>query len=409
MIGEFLQEILDGKLRVIDPTILDKNRIAPSAMTAMCTRELKKDIKNFREIKPTAGSYVVDNGFRLGRYANPDVCSTPVALEFDEGCIVSVDYNKSYIYYFEQDSSLRKSYKVNENSDNRTPMCADFTEDNIYVGTYYNRLISINKDTKDVAWEFGTYNSNGKCSDGKIGRVYDIDQVDNGNLIVAVYDGQGDAGRRYGTLEEFKADGTWVKTLLQDAGSGKGSDLETHYPRAVQVIGSTIYVGKSDDIDVFTYDADDGLTYVKTIRKPANAGVDELDLRDFTIVGDILYILSANMKKIIGFNLLNSVVTFAVGHYNYEASSTIKHEGNALNRPAGLLLLEDGTMYVADEGNYNITQVFDDDYIHPTYDVPSNIEVLYSSIPIVDGVASVPVGEEPPTLALVYKEVADAE
>jgi len=44
MISEFLQEILDGKLKVVDPATVDNRVIVPSAMTNMCLNELKKDV-----------------------------------------------------------------------------------------------------------------------------------------------------------------------------------------------------------------------------------------------------------------------------------------------------------------------------------------------------------------------------
>jgi hypothetical protein len=406
MISEFLQEILDGKLKVVDPATVDSRVIVPSAMTNMCLNELKKDVKNFIELKPISGSYVVDNGLRLNRYLNPDVCYQPWGIYEDEECIASVDYGKSYIYYFEMDASLRKSYKTNENADNRSPISADFDDTNIFCGTYYNRLISINKDTKEVEWEFGTYNSRGKCSDGKIGKPYKIKTATSGNLLVLTSDGAGDADRYYGTLEEFDKDGNWIKTLLQDSGTGLGSNLETHYPRSLYVDGDTVYVGKSDDIDVFTYDVDDGLAYVKTIRKPASSGVSDLDLTDFLIDGDTLYVLSANMEKVIGFNIVTGVIEFSVGHFHYENSSLAEHEGNAMNSPRGLLLTSEGKLFVSDASNCNICEVFRSDYIHPRYEVPENIEIIYSSQELNgDNTTNSKIGKEPENLRIVYKDI----
>jgi len=406
MVSDFLQEIIDGKLRVIDPkTLSSQCRSVSSAIPNMCLGELKKDVIEYAEIEPTKGSYVVDNGLRLNRYKNPDVCSTPWGLEMDGEQIVSIDYSKSYIYYFDENSVLVRGYRVDENSDNRSCISATFNDTHIFVGTYYNRFLAIDKDTGDVAWEFGKYNSRGKCSDNKIGKVYNLGIAPNGNVLVLTYDGAGDANRYYGTLEEFDTDGKWIKTLLENKGSGLGSNLETYNPKAIQVIDDVIYVGKNNEIDVFSYDEDDGLAYIKTIRKPASAGVDDLDLSDFTLKGDLLYVLSNNMRKVIGFNVITGNVEFSAGAFSYEAGSDIPHRGNGLNSPKNLVVKDDGRMYVSDYSNYNIIEIFKDDYIHPDYPIPENIEILYSSVTRNEETKmfDVPVGEEPPTLHLTYR------
>jgi len=405
MLKEFFTSIKNDEIRVISPSAMSRECNTPSAMLPLCVDEMMKNIVNYSELKPIDGTYVVDNGFRLGRYKNPDVCSTPWGLEMDGEHFVSIDYSKSYIYYFDEDSVLVHGYKVNKNSDNRSCISATFNDTHIFVGTYYNRFLAIDKDTGDVAWEFGKYNSRGKCSDNKIGKVYNLGIAPNGNVLVLTYDGAGDANRYYGTLEEFDTDGNWIKTLLENKGSGLGSNLETYNPKAIQVIDDVIYVGKNNEIDVFFYDEDDGLAYIKTIRKPASAGVDDLDLSDFTLKGDLLYVLSNNMRKVIGFNVITGNVEFSAGAFSYEAGSDIPHKGNGLNSPKNLVVKDDGRMYVSDYSNYNIIEIFKDDYIHPDYPIPENIDILYSSVTRNEdtGLFDVPVGEEPPTLHLTYR------
>ena len=364
---------------------------------------MKKDVVNYDELSPIDGTYVVDNGLKLDRYETPSICSRPYRIDTDGDFIIVADHDKSAIFYVDKSFNLHKKYYTGDVSENRYPRCMVATNDKLYVGTDYNRLFCIDKATSNVDWDFGTYGSRGKCSDGKIGEVMQIQVLSDGKLVIATYEGAGDANRYYGTVELFENDGSWIKTLLQDEGTGYGADLQTHYPQTIRVYGDTVYVGKSNEIDVFTYDsANQDLTFIQTIRKPTNSGVDDLGLRDFVIVDDILYVTTPNLKKVVGFNLVTGEVEFSVGHFNYESTSTVKHEGNGLNYPDGIVVVDEH-IYVADSSNYNVVEIFRDDYIYPQYDVPTNIDIIYSSLELDGNTAKVLVGEEPPKLNLVYK------
>ena len=403
MISDFMQEIIDGNLVVVDKGSLDSKCSVSSAITPMCLKALKKEIVIYKEIEPVKGSYVIDNGFRLGRYTDSEVCSVPVRLYTDEGFTVSVDKSKSSIFYFDKHAVLEKVYTVDKTSENRNPVCAGFSDTTIFIGTEYNRLIAIDKNSGDVIWEFGEYNSRGRCKDGKIGSVYSIKIARNGNLLVLTHDGAGENKHYYGTLEEFSKDGTWKRTLLYHKGTGLGSKNETFYPVALQCLEDIVYVAKEESIDVFSY-MEDGLIYERTIRKPATIGVENLGITDFSIHDNLLYVLSRNMKKVVCFDMVTGKILFNVGHYNYESASFIIHEGNAMNNPTGMLVTDDHIL-VADSSNYNIIEIFRDDYIYPKYNIPKGISLLYASLDMTDdNRVKIKVGEEPPTLHIVYKK-----
>jgi hypothetical protein len=53
-----------------------------------------------------------------------------------------------------------------------------------------------------------------------------------------------------------------------------------------------------------------------------------------------------------------------------------------------------------------VIEVFRDDYIHPKYDIPLNINVISSSAEFdTDGRVSTAVGEQPQNLQIVYNEL----
>ena len=402
MIVDFLDQIKNGQLRVINPSILDRKCNPPSAMLPMCVDEMKQSVLNDARLKPIDGSYVIDNGLRLSKYLDTSVCYRPFRIDKDGDYIIVADHDKHSIYYFEKNFNLKKKYYLGGVSENRYPRCVHATSDKLYVGTDYNRVICLDKGTEEILWDFGQYNSRGKCSDNKIGEVMQIQEIPNGNIAIATYDGAGDANKWYGTVELFDTDGNWIKTLLQYKIDGEGTHLETQYPTSLRIYEDKMYVGKRNEIDVFSI-SDNDLTFITTIRKPPASGVDDLDLRDFVIDGDILYITSPKMKKVIGFNMTTQRLEFSAGIFSYENSSSMPHKGNGLNYPDGIVLV-DGHIYVCDPNNYNVTEVFRDDFIHPQYDIPQNVNIVYSSLPIGDGTVKTPVGEEPPELYITYKE-----
>jgi len=403
MINEFIDELRNGSLVVVNPATVGSRCEIASAMTPMCLDELKESVIEYKELEPIDGTYIVDNGYKLGRYTDPSICTRPYMLDKDGEYIVSVDHDKHSIFYFDKNFNIHSKYYTGENSDNRYPRSVAITDTKLYIGTDYNRLLCIDKATREVDWEFGVYGSRGKCVDGKIGECMQVQVLSNGNILVGTYDGAGDAGLYYGTLEEFDADGNWIKTHLEYEGTGLGVDMQTKYIQSIRVYDDVVYVGKLDEIDIFKYENGE-LTYIQTIRKPSNSGVDELNLRDFVIDGDILYLTAPNLKKVIGFNLIDQSVDFSVGKYSYESVGGIPHAGNGFNYPMGIVVV-DGHIYVADSSNYNIVEVFKDDYIYPKFEVPVNIELLYSSNKIEDdSTVATPVGEEPANLHIVYKE-----
>ena len=402
MIVDFLDKIRNGQLRVIDPSILDRKCNPPSAMLPMCVDEMKQSVLNEANLKPIEGSYMVDNGLRLSRYLDSSVCYRPYRIDKDGDYIVVADHDKHSIFYFEKNFNLKKKYYLGAVSENRYPRCVCPTEDKIFVGTDYNRVICLDKDTEDVLWDFGVYNSRGKCSDDKIGEVMQIQEMPNGNIAIATYDGAGDANKWYGTVELFDTDGNWIKTLLSFDIDGEGTHLETYNPTSLRIYGDKMYVGKRNEIDIF-YINDNDISFISTIRKPPSSGIEDLDLRDFVIDNGILYITSPKMKKVIGFNILTQKLEFSAGVFSYENSSSTPHKGNGLNYPDGIVLIDDH-IYVCDSSNYNVTEVFRDDFMHPQYNIPQDVDIVYSSLPIDDDVVKTPVGEEPPELYVTYRE-----
>jgi len=402
MLKDFFEKLKSGELIVVNPQNIDRKCRPSSAMLDMCIDEMADSLVEHNEFSPVEGTYVVDNGYRLGRYTDDSICQRPFRLDKDGDYIVSADHDRHAIFYYDKEFNLQKKYYLGDVSDNRYPKCVAISETKLFVGTDYNRIICIDKVTGDVDWAFGTYGHRGKCSEGYIGEVMQIQLLSTGNLLVATYEGAGDLNKYYGTLEEFAPDGTWVKTHLQYNRSGQGVDGETRYPQSLRIYDDIVYVGKSNEIDVFSY-ADGELTYAQTIRKPSNSGVDDLSLRDFVIEDGILYITSPGLKKVVGFDLNTHTLTFSAGIYSYEASGGIKHTGNGMNYPDGIVIV-DGHIYIADTSNYNITEVFKDNFIYPEYDIPENIsEVIYSSLEMDGRKGIVPVGEEPPKLTMFYR------
>jgi len=402
VINEFLKTLKDGAYKLIDSSIETEPKTY-SAVLPMCIDRMIASELQYKEIEPKEGTFDIDNGFKISRYSNGDICGRPHMLRKDGEHIVSVDYDRHSIFYYDDNFNLYKKYYTADNSHNRYPKCLAITEDRIFVGTVYNRVICIDKNTKDVLWEFGEYNRRGKCSDGKIGRPTNIEVLSNGNIVVSTYDGVGDSNRYYGTLEEFDKDGNWVKTLLQDTNGGLGADIQTHYPQSIRIYNDIIYVGKSNEIDVFNYNNGD-LEFIQTIRKPSNAEVEDLNLKDFVIEDGILYIISTSIKKVVGFDTQTQQIVFSSGHFRYEGYANSGHEGNALNYPYGLMV-EDGKIYVADTSNYQIIEVFRNDYTNPQYELPQNIDLIYTSQDLdEDFRTNVPIGVKPDNLHIVYKE-----
>jgi len=401
-IEEVLLKLKSNEYKVIDNTTREA-QLMQSAFAPMCLDNLLSSNLNYVSLEPY--DFEVDDGLKLSYYVNTSITNTPFKIDYIDDYIAIADRGIHKISLFSEDFNLKKYYKTTiETYDDSHPICFCSDDENIYIGTQYNRILALKKDTKEKLWSFGKKYSRGSCADDVIGRVTNMQMLPNGNIIMSTYDGAGSEGNLNGTVEEFDNQGNYVKTHLQYISSGEGSDNETRYPLSIRVYDDIVYVGKSDSIDVFRYDDENSdLEYVDTIRKPSNSNIDDLGLYDFVIKGDIIYIVAPNMKKVVGFNMVTGAVEFSVGCYDYEAYSGFIHKGNAMNYPVGICVMNDDKIIVCDSSNKSVVQIFRDDYIHPKYDVPQNINVISSSASFDDdGRVSTPVGEKPNNLQIVY-------
>ena len=397
LLPDFLQLLLDGSYKVVDASVQTRPALQ-SAVLPNCLSEMKKSLIQYKELEPT--NYVVDNGLKVSRLLNSRTVTNPYSIAIDGTDFVLADYNKG-ITIFDENFSVKQMHIMNT-APYLYPRKVAITDTHYIIGTNGYMLLGMNKTTGAIDWEFGTYNVRGKAMDGLLGRVYGIDILSNGNIMVATYDGAGDLNKYNGTVEEFDANGVWVKTHLQYDNTGMGADNETLNPRSLRVYNDVVYIGYDNRIDVFAYDSvTDTLNYQTAITAPNNSTVLNLALTDFVIDNGVLYIVSQSLKKVVGFDLTTRGVVFSVGHYKLEYVAGMVHEGNAMNDPLGIVVAG-GKIYVADAGNYQVIEVFSNDYIYPTYDIPAGADIIYSSTPIENGTVATPVGTTPPNLHIVY-------
>jgi len=397
LLPDFLQLLLDGSYKVVDASVQTRPALQ-SAVLPNCLTEMKNSLIEYKELEPS--NFTVDNGLKVSRLLNPKTITSPYCLEQDGTDYVLADYSKG-ITIFDENFAVKKMHIMNAAPHLYARRVA-VTDTHYIIGTNGYMLLGMNKSTGVIDWEFGVYNSRGKAMDGKLGKVYGIATMSNGNIMVATYDGAGDLDHYNGTVEEFDANGVWIKTHLQYDNTGMGADNETLNPRSLRVYNDTVYVGLDNRIDVFAYDAvADTLTYQTAITPPNDSTILDLKLTDFVIDGNILYIVSGSLKKVVGFDLTTRQIMFSVGHHRLEYVAGMEHEGNAMNNPISVLV-NNGKIYVCDAGNYQILEVFSDDYIYPTYDIPVGANVIYSSLPIENGSVATPVGATPPNLHIVY-------
>jgi hypothetical protein len=403
MINDFLHLIKSGDYKVVDAAINTEPKTY-SAVLPMCIDRMIASQLKFVELEPYDYG-IIENGFMCGYYADSSITNKSHAMFVDEDTIITGDRDGQRINVYDSNMVLMRQIKTNVDGGMLYPFCAAATENSYLSGGYYKQIASFNKDDGSVEWVFGTYNSRGKCKDGKLGDVRKIDVLDDGNIILAVYDGADETDIYRGTVELFDTDGNYIKTLLEYKTTGDASIGEIYNPRDITHVGNTVYIGSSTRVDIMEYDSESQeLSHINTIRKPQDVDVGELDLNSFCIDGDIMYIVSPAMVKVIAFNMITGDIEFAVGHYNYEAYSGAVHEANALNSPYGIAVIN-GRIFVSDLSNRYIVEVFRDDYIHPKYDIPENINVVSVSAEFnEDGRTNSPAGIEPPVLQLLYTE-----
>ena len=248
----------------------------------------------------------------------------------------------------------------------------------------------------------------GNYYDNKIGYVNGVDTLPNGNVIVSCSNYRGVSGDNSNgfVAEVDPATGDYVRLILS-------SDTNKEYanvggckvPQGLRVDGNDIYVINyyGDLVEVLTFDPEtEDITYTRSLRRPS--GGTEMRINSVDIKGDLAAVsLDSHQVGIVNKN--TGEIIWYDGTYGNEAGATIEKRPGVFNMPTGVAFLEDGSLLVASYNNNNLKRIDTRFWQVINYEgVGENDEIVYSSVPIENGITKIRIFETPITAEIFLKK-----
>jgi len=245
-------------------------------------------------------------------------------------------------------------------------------------------------------FDIGSPGVSGNIANGYLNQPYDVVITDS-NIYVASYYGE---TSNLGAVFEFDLSGNYVETKLEYDHTGYTWDMEVYHPRRIQVFDGDFYVSNGRD-DIGVYDA--SWNYVTTYTKPSVSTVGSIYPQGVYKDTDKLWVLGNSFAQIIELDVNTHDVLNTYGSISWADRADMTPKPNTMYNPYAFSLYEAGVFIVCDHGNNRLCLVYQQETEEVEYPVPANINVLYSSKPIVNSNKVLyPVGVAPEPLYLVY-------
>jgi len=287
------------------------------------------------------------------------------------------DKHFNYIKSYRESTGLRAVY-------------VDIDNDIMLISQDF-RIFGVKYSTMEELWVFGN-GSRGELGDNRLNYVKHIQKLPNGNYGICQLYGKGydkDSDtylttKSEGVIFEIDAQGNYIKSILY-----RGDDSyypEQGYiksPRSIRIIGNKVYVATYiNQVAVFELDSNNVPTYITNYTPPPEFGITfDLIINDFCINDTTLVVISEALKQVIGFDLQERRITFISGIASVENLATSKPKINGIYAPKGVIYNDDGDLVVTDDFNDMVKKIYPSIYKDVEYNIPADVEVVYSSLP----------------------------
>ncbi len=245
-------------------------------------------------------------------------------------------------------------------------------------------------------FDIGTPGTAGNIADGSLNQPFDVVITDT-NIYVASYYGE---ASNVGAVFEFDLSGNYVETKLEFDSTGYTWDMEVFHPRKIQVFDGNFYISNGrDDIGVY----DSSWNYVTTYTKPSVSTVGSIYPQGVVKDTDKIWVLGNSFAQIIELDINTHDVLNTYGSLAWADRADVVPEPNTMYNPYSFALFAEGIFVVCDYGNNRLCLIYQDTIEEVEYPIPSNINILYSSKPIVNTNKVIySIGTTPENLHIVY-------
>lgn len=255
-----------------------------------------------------------------------------------------------------------------------------------------HRVMALRLSDGTLLWTWGD-GTPGDYGAGQPNEPMSLDLLPNGNLVVAVFRGNGDGGgtKSQGYVAEIDAaTGAPVACRLQQITSGQPWDGEVYHPAWVRVLNGRLYValhyldgGLVAVFDPGTWD------YIESYTKPSGWDVHSINpyglcLDDPDEAAATELVVAANAPKtLVGLGLADHDYRWHVGSQRWDDRSGARNEPGEMQDIRGVLPLGGGLFAVADYGNNRITVVPKYNQVQVPYavTVPADYRLVADTLP----------------------------